>query len=429
MWPGAGWFPVKITFFGLSISSSWGNGHAAHFRAILRALHRLGHRVAFYERDLGQLARHREFTASDDFDLRLYRSWDEIRHTALEEADASDVVLVASHVPEGARIADAVLALDRPLRAYYEMNAPHTLARLRDGSLDYVRALQLPDFDLVLSRMGGRSLSALELDYGARLALPLYACVDPELHLRMPARPALRCELSFPGSCTPQRLARLKTLLGTVARRRPSWRFLVAGAQSSGEVPAAPRKEPRRAESGRGSSSPKTLPPLAAASARVHERARRGWPAHLQRLELLSEADRVALFSSSRLVLDLPRRAAQAWGYCPSGRLFAAAACGTPVVTTGFEGLERFLEPEAEVLVAGNAAALLEAMERSDAELLGLGRRARERTLDEHTGYQRALTMLAAFEAARAPRLLRLARGAMEVASVLPHHRGQRRVG
>jgi len=378
---------LKITIFGLTVSSTWGNGHATFYRAILRALARLGHSVTFYERDQSQFARHRDLPESEEFGVRLYARWDAVRHAAVEEAKHSDVVLLGSHVPEGARIADAILALREPLRVFYEWDTPGTLERLTYGGLEYLRALQLPDFDLILSRTGGSSLSALEMDYGARMALPLFPCVDPEQFFRLPARPQLRCELSYVDGYSLEKQVQLESMVIAAAKQRPSWKFLLAGPPRPAGL-AWPKR-------GQGGSK---------------------FPKNVRRVESMTREDRPALYSSSRLTLNLSGKAAAEWGFCPSSQLFEAAACGTPLLTTGFAGLESFFEPGVELLVAADAVDVIAGMERSDASLASMARRAHERTLDEHTGYHRALAMVAAFEQARAPRLLRAAQDAMQPA-------------
>jgi spore maturation protein CgeB len=238
------------------------------------------------------------------------------------------------------------------------------LQQLKQGDLDYLRAEQLRHFDLVLSWTGGDALSALERDYGVKQALPLFGCVDPDVYRRVAPRPGLRCELSYMGTYAADRQGKLESMFLEPARRRPEWRFLLAG-------------------------------PLYPADWQ--------WPQNVQRLEHVPPADHSALYSSSRLTLNLTREAMAASGYCPSGRFFEAAACGTPIVTDWFPGLESFFEPGLELLVAHDAEEVLQALDRSDVDLLGMARRAHERTLEEHTGYQRALTLLAAFESARSP--------------------------
>jgi spore maturation protein CgeB len=355
---------VKITIFGLTLSSSWGNGHATPYRAILRALHRLGHSVTFYEREAPYYARHRDFIECAYCDLKLYSSWETIRVQALAEAAESDVVVTASYVPEGARIADELLSLDGPLRVFYDLDTPITLDRLLDGDLDYVRARQLSAFDLVLSWTGGEALIALERDFGVTLARPLFGCVDPDVYRPVRPRPALRCELSYMGTYAPDRQAKLESMFLQPAQRRPASSFLLAGPLYPSDMT---------------------------------------WPSNVRCTEHVPPADHPALYSSSRLTLNLTREGMAASGYCPSGRFFEAAACGAPIVTDWFRGLDSFFEPGQELLVVDDAEGVLRALDRPDDDLFCMARRARQRTLDEHTGYQRALTMLAAFDLARSP--------------------------
>jgi len=353
---------LKITLFGLTLSSSWGNGHATPYRAILRALHRLRHRSTFYERDVPYYARHRDLVRCNYCELKLYSAWEDIREQALAEAAESDVVITASYVPEGAVIADELLSLDGPLRVYYDLDTPVTLNQLIEGDLDYVRAGQLSQFDLVLSWTGGEALLALDRDFGVRIARPIFGCVDPDIYWPVLPRPDLRCELSYMGTWAADRQAKLEEMFLRPACLRPASTFLLAGS---------------------------LYPPE--------------WqcPSNVRRSEHIPPMDHSALYCSSRLTLNLTRETMAASGFCPSGRFFEAAACGAPIVTDWFRGLDSFFKPGKELLVASSAEEVMRAMDLRDADLLRMARRARERTLDEHTGYQRALTLLAAFDAAR----------------------------
>jgi spore maturation protein CgeB len=358
---------LKITVFGLTLSSSWGNGHATPYRAILRALNRLGHCITFYECDVPYYAMHRDFIRCDYCDLKFYSSWDAIRSHALSEAAESDVVMTASYVPEGARIADALLSLDGPLHAFYDLDTPITLSRLAEGDLDYVRAQQLSAFDLVLSWTGGEALLALERDFGVKIARPIFGCVDPDVYRPVLPWPALECALSYMGTYAPDRQAKLESMFLEPARKRPESLFLLAGSLYPPEWE---------------------------------------WPANVRRSEHVSPPDHPALYSSSRLTLNLTRECMAASGYCPSGRFFEAAACGAPIVTDWFRGLDSFFKPGQELLVANDADEVSQVLDLPREDLLLMASRARQRTLDEHTGHQRALSMLNAFEAARslAPR-------------------------
>jgi spore maturation protein CgeB len=167
---------LHITLFGLTVSSSWGNGHATPYRAILRALHRRGHTVVFYEKDVDYYARRRDLPRCDFCRLVLYSSWEEVRPRAMRDAAASDVTIVASYCPDGARISDEVLQLPRTLRVFYDLDTPITLSALESADLEYLRRDQIPAFDLVLSFTGGETLPQLEQRWGARRARALYGC-------------------------------------------------------------------------------------------------------------------------------------------------------------------------------------------------------------------------------------------------------------
>jgi spore maturation protein CgeB len=347
---------LKITVFGLTLSSSWGNGHATPYRAILRGLHQLGHQVAFYERDVEYYARRRDFTACDYSRLVLYPSWEEVRPWALAAAAASDLVVTGSYLPEGSRINDELLALPAPLHVFYDLDTPVTLAALESGEVDYLRKDQIPAFDLYLSFTGGRILAELERTWGARRARPLYGCVDPEVHTRVPERPEFGCELSYMGTYAADRQPKLEELLLKPARALPSRQFVLAGSLYPGQWQ---------------------------------------WPPNVKLFEHVAPAEHPFLYSSSRATLNLTRPGmAGRGGYCPSGRFFEAAACGTPVVSDWFEGLDTFFVPGEEVLVVHTAEEVVGALASSGDELCHLARRARERTLDEHTGWRRARQLL-----------------------------------
>jgi spore maturation protein CgeB len=270
--------------------------------------------------------------------------------------------MCASYVPEGAKIADELLQLSKPLCVFYDLDTPVTLEKLREGELDYIRAEQLGGFDLVLSWTGGKALETLRREYGVRLARPLFGCVDPAAYRPVPVRRGWRNDLSYMGTYAADRQSKLETMFLEPARRRPGAPFLLAGSMYPAE---------------------------------------RRWPANVQVLEHVPPEDHAALYSSSRLTLNLTRGAMAASGHCPSGRLFEAAACGTPILSDWFDGLDAFFKPGEELLTVRDADDVLQAMKITDSELLLMALRARQRTLDEHTGDQRAQTMLEAFEAAR----------------------------
>lgn len=352
---------MRFCFFGLTITSSWGNGHATPYRAILRALHRLGHAVHFFEKDTPYYGSHRDFDCCDYCDLTIYPDWDAIRTQALAAAAASDVVITASFLPEGRRINDDLLSLTRPLHVFYDLDTPVTLLRLPEDGVEYLRSDQLPAFDLVLSFTGGRTLEVLRSEYGVRLARPLYGCVDPDDYLRRPPVPDFACDLSYMGTYSPDRQEKLEGLFLEPARRHAEKQFLLAG-------PLYPWQWQ--------------------------------WPPNVRRIEHVAPPEHSCFYSSSRLTLNLTRGEMAAYGWCPSGRFFEAAACGTPLVTDRWQGLDEFFDPQRELLVVGHSDDVEAALLLPDAALRSMAALARERTLDEHTGHVRARQLLQHLEKA-----------------------------
>ncbi len=289
---------MQILFFGLTISSSWGNGHATPYRALLRALSQQGVDVVFYERDVPYYAKHRDFDRCDYCELVLYNDWDTIRHSALRRAQGADIVLTASYLPEGARISEELLGLEAPLHVFYDLDTPITLNRMQSADLDYLRADLIPQFDLYLSFTGGNILQTLERDLGARRAKPLYGCVDPDIYVRVPRERRFACDLSFMGTYAPDRAGCIRNLFVAAAERMPGQDFLLAGSMY-----------------------PTTWT----------------WPANVKRLEHVAPSEHPSLYSSSRATLNLTREQMAMSGYCPSGRFFEASACGTPLLTDEWE--------------------------------------------------------------------------------------------
>lgn len=353
---------MQILFFGLTISSSWGNGHATPYRALLRALHDLGHAVVFYEKDEPYYGRHRDFDSCEYCELILYKDWNTVRRSALRQAQATDIVVTASYLAEGAGISEELLELDGPLHVFYDLDTPITLNRMENGSADYLRADLISQFDLYLSFTGGNILRRLEQNFGARCVLPLYGCVDPDLYVRVACEERFACDLSFMGTYAPDRADCIRKLFMSASERLPEQTFLLAGSMYPTEW---------------------------------------AWPAGVKRVEHVPPSEHPALYSSSRATLNLTRSEMAQSGYCPSGRFFEASACGTPLLTDEWEGLESFFDLGQELLVVRSADDVVRALQLPNADLQRMAARARERTLDEHTGHHRARQLLAACEEAR----------------------------
>jgi spore maturation protein CgeB len=351
---------MKILVFGLTISSSWGNGHATLWRGLCKALARRGHRVFFFERDVPYYALHRDLTALPYGDLVLYPTWPEVRPLARKHLADADAAIVTSYCPDGIAATDLVLDSPRALRVFYDLDAPVTLARLQAGRpIEYLGPRGLADFDLALSYTGGRALAELQGRLGARRVAPLHGSVDPEVY--RPAEPAdhYRADLSYMGTYAADRQRVLEKLLVDPARRRPDLRFLIGGAQYPDGFP---------------------------------------WTSNIYFVRHLPPGEHPAFYASSRLTLNVTREAMARMGHCPSGRLFEAAACGAPILSDAWEGLDAFFRPGSEIIVAHDTGDALRALEMSDAEVARIARLARERTLEEHTADRRAAELEAVME-------------------------------
>lgn len=346
---------MKIVVFGLTISSSWGNGHATLWRGLCKALARLGHDVVFFEHDVPYYAGSRDWHDLPGGELVLYGSWSSIRSRAQCELSDADAGIVTSYCPDALPAAAEIMNAQRPISVFYDLDTPVTLARLSSGeSVPYIGAQGLSDFELVLSYTGGAALDALARSLGATNVQALYGHVDPEVHHRVAAVESYRADLSYLGTYAADRQNTLERLFVEPARKRPQNRFLIGGAQYPQDFP---------------------------------------WTQNVHFVRHLPPSEHAAFYSSSRLTLNITRAAMARMGWCPSGRLFEAAACGAALLTDEWAGLEEFYSPGAEVLIARDTSQALSAMEISDEELRRIGRAARERTLDEHTCHHRGRSL------------------------------------
>jgi spore maturation protein CgeB len=343
---------VKLVVFGLTISSAWGNGHATLWRGLCRALGQRGHQVTFFERDVPYYAAHRDLTDPPGCRLRLYSDWPSIREEAATCIADADVAMVTSYCPDGRDAAALVLDSVARLRVFYDLDTPVTLSRVRSGEyVAYLPAQGLGDFDLVLSYTGGRALNDLSTQLGARRVVALYGSVDPDAHRQVDADASLRADLSYLGTYAADRQQRLEELFIEPARRRPNRKFVIAGSQYPDDFP---------------------------------------WTSNMFYLSHMPPPAHPTFYSSSALTLNVTRGAMADMGYCPSGRLFEAAACGTPIVSDVWEGLDAFFEPGREILIAANTEEVLDAIDLPRDRLLKIADAARRRTLAEHTSTCRA---------------------------------------
>lgn len=347
---------MHFVIFGLTVSSSWGNGHATLWRGLLKALARRGHTVTFYEKDVSYYAATRDgWTPPPRVRVRLHDSLEAIHGEADRELGRADVAMMTSYCPDAELAASLILSSPAPVRAFYDLDTPVTLDALESGQhVAYIPQRGLGDFDLVLSYTGGRALQELRSRLGARRVAPLYGFVDPEAHAPANAREEFRADLSYLGTYAADRQQALERLFVEPARRMPERRFVIGGAQYPDDFP---------------------------------------WTSNIFFVRHLPPALHSAFFSSSRMTLNITRRAMAQYGYCPSGRLFEAAACGAPIVSDWWEGLDTFFAPGAEILRVDCAEDVMGALELPDADLRRMGAAARQRALAQHTAEQRAIAL------------------------------------
>jgi spore maturation protein CgeB len=345
---------MKIVVFGLAITSSWGNGHATLWRGLCRALAARGHLVVFFERDVPYYAAHRDLCEVPGGRLHLYASWDEVRELAERELSDASAGIITSFCPD-AVAAETSLASGGALRVFYDLDTPVTLDRLAKGErVAYVGRCGLCGYDLVLSYTGGASLDQLRDQLGAREARPLYGSVDPAVHQPVAPVDDYHADLSYIGTYADDRQDGVERLFLKPARRLAERRFVLAGSQYPTGFP---------------------------------------WSSNVFYKRHLPPDRHASFYCSSRLTLNVTRRAMAETGYCPSGRLFEAAACGAPILSDWWQGLDHFFEPGQEILVATSTAEAIAALGRPDEELREMARRARERTLAEHTAERRAIEL------------------------------------
>lgn len=352
---------MRIVIFGLTVSSTWGNGHAALWRGLLKALLADGHHVTFFERDEPFYAQNRDlFSLPAGGELMLYSDWPTALTCARPALAGADVAMVTSYCPDGIAATDLILDSPVRVRSFYDMDTPVTLAKLEAGeSVPYIGPHKLAGFDVVFSYTGGCAIGELCSRLDAARVVPLYGWADPDQYHPVQGLPQYQGLLSYIGTYAEDRQRGLEDLLIEPARRRPADRFVIAGAQYPTRFP---------------------------------------WTDNIFFVRHLPPSEHCAFYCSSRLTLNVTRAAMARMGWCPSGRLFEAAACGTPVLSDRWEGLDSFFTEGEEILTADGTEQAMAALDRSPEDLRMIGQRARERVLSEHTARHRARQMLAALD-------------------------------
>ena len=337
---------MKLVVLGLSLSSSWGNGHATTFRALLKAFAARSHDILFLERDVVWYRDQRDLADPSYCKLCFYDDLDDLARFTPEIAEA-DAVIVGSYVPEGVAVARFVQEVAGGTTAFYDIDTPVTLAKLRRRDFEYLSPEVIPGYDVYLSFTGGPTLDLIEHQYGSPAARALYCSVDPQAY--HPLDTPKRWDLSYLGTYSPDRQPTLERLLIEPARALPHSRFVVAGPQYPSDIV---------------------------------------WPENVERIEHCPPADHAAFYSASRFTLNVTRADMIAAGWSPSVRLFEAGACATPIVSDVWEGLDRIFAPNREIILATGPEQVIAAIEGADAT--ALGEAAQRRVLAEHTAAIRA---------------------------------------
>jgi len=340
---------LRVVVLGLSLSSSWGNGHATTFRALLKAFAARGHDVTFLERDVPWYAAHRDLSDPDFCRLAFYSDLQDLERFR-EDVAGADAVIVGSYVPEGVAVGRWVQRTAKGVVAFYDIDTPVTLAKLERGDYEYLAPSLIPQYDVYFSFTGGLTLDLLMNRYGSPAARALYCSVDPD------AYPALerqkRWDLSYLGTYSPDRQSTLERLLIEPARRAPHLRFVVAGPQYPANI---------------------------------------DWPRNVERIEHVPPADHPAFYAESRFTLNVTRADMIRAGFSPSVRLFEAAACRTPIISDTWAGIETLFVPGREIILAQDSGDVVEVLDRwPDERCRALGSAAQQRIMTEHTAAHRA---------------------------------------
>jgi spore maturation protein CgeB len=341
---------LRFVVFGLSITSSWGNGHATTYRGLVRELVARGHDVLFLERDVPWYADNRDLPQPPYGRTVLYNSVEEAKDRFARHVRQADVVMVGSYVPDGIAMGEWVVSQANGVTAFYDIDTPVTLAKLERGEEEYLSTQLVSRYDLYLSFTGGPILRRLVRRFGAQKAHALYCSVDPAMYRPEPRD--CRWDLGYIGTYGEDRQPTLDDLLSKPARQWKEGRFVVAGPMYPKEI---------------------------------------SWPQNVQRVDHLAPSDHRAFYNSQRFTLNVTRADMVRAGHSPSVRLFEAAACGVPIISDWWAGLDRIFKPGREILISRSPEDSLRFLrELPDEDRRLIGERARARVLAYHTAAHRA---------------------------------------
>ena len=342
---------LNIVILGLSITSSWGNGHATTFRGLVRELATRGHVVTFLERDVPWYANSRDLPNPGYCTTELYTSLEDLKTRFTDQVREADLVIVGSYVPEGVTVGQWVITTAQGIKAFYDIDTPVTLAKLEREDYEYLHPNLIPQYDLYLSFTGGPTLDLLEQKYGSPKARPLYCSFDPELYF--PEEMEIKWDLGYLGTYSDDRQPPLEKLMLDAARQWHQGKFVVAGPQYPEKVQ---------------------------------------WPANTQYIHHLPPAEHRQFYNQQRYTQNITRADMIKAGYSPSVRLFEAAACGTPIISDYWDGLDTVFAFDSEILVSYSAQDTLRYLQDiTETERKAIGEKARQKVLTRHTAAHRAL--------------------------------------
>jgi spore maturation protein CgeB len=343
---------MKIFVFGSSITSSYWNGAATYYRGIYKNLHALGHEITFAEPDVYGRQQRRDLHNIDYADVRVY-SPPEGTQACLNEAGAADLVIKHSGVGAEDDFLEAAvleLASERTQIAFWDVDAPATLARVERDANDAFRRL-IPQYDFVLTYGGGAPVVEHYTRLGARACFPIYNGLDPETHYPVAPDPNLSCDLVFVGNRLPDRERRVEEFFLRAALLGPELEFILGGEGWQG----------------------KSLP------------ANVRWIGHV------GTNEHNGVNCSARMVLNVNRESMAGIGFSPPTRIFEAAGAGACVITDAWQGIDQFFKPGNEILVAACAEEIVKYLRRvSTREAVDIGERMHERALRDHAYSSRA---------------------------------------
>jgi spore maturation protein CgeB len=365
---------LNIVIFGLAITSSWGNGHAVTYRALTKALRARGHRVTFLERDMPWYREHRDLKAPAFCRVELYRELREVSLRFQKLVANADLVILGSYVPDGIILADWITSCARGVTAFYDIDTPVTLAGLEAGDVGYISSALIPRFDLYLSFMGGPALGLIADLYGSPRARTLYCAADPDVHAQREL--PIKWALGYLGTYSSDRQLALEQLLLEPASRLTSRQFVVAGSQY-----------------------PKSLQ----------------WPANVARIDHVSPAEHPNFYGQQLYTLNVTRADMVSAGFSPSVRLFEAAACGVPVITDRWAGLDSIFTTGKEIVVVDNPQQVIHVLEElPDDRRRSIAAAARKRLLTSHTPEHRAKQLEEYYQEVISPKRARAGNGRMK---------------